>query len=37
VEKNIRIEEAHYLGEEDVVHIWPNLLAMNAIFVLTKI
>ena len=36
VEKNIRIEEAHYLGEKDVVHIWPNLLAMNAIFVLTK-
>jgi len=36
IEKNIRIEEAHYLGEKDVVHIWPNLLAMNAIFVLTK-
>jgi methionine biosynthesis protein MetW len=37
VEKNIRIEEAHYLGEKDVVHIWPTLLAMNAIFVLAKI
>ena len=36
IEKNIRIKEAHYLGEKDVVHIWPNLLAMNAIFVLTK-
>ena len=35
-EKNIRIVEAHYLGEKEVVHICPNLLAMNAIFVLTK-
>jgi methionine biosynthesis protein MetW len=36
VEKNIRIVEAHYLGEKKIVHLWPNLLALNAIFVLTK-
>jgi methionine biosynthesis protein MetW len=35
-EKNIRIVEAHYLGEKEIVHLWPNLLALNAIFVLTK-
>ena len=35
-EKNIRIIEAHYLGERRIVHFWPNLLALNAIFVLTK-
>ncbi len=35
-EKNIRILEAHYLGEKDIVRIWPNLLALNAIFVLTN-
>jgi methionine biosynthesis protein MetW len=35
-EKNIRIVEAHYLGEKEIVHFWPNLLASNAIFVLMK-
>ena len=35
-EKNIRIVEAHYLGEKKIVHLWPNLLALNAIFVLSK-
>ena len=35
-EKNIRIVEAHYLGEKETVHLWPNLLALNAIFVLTN-
>ncbi len=35
-EKNIRIVEAYYLGEKETVHLWPNLLAMNAIFILTK-
>jgi len=35
-EKNIWIVEAHYLGEKEIVHLWPNLLALNAIFVLTK-
>ena len=35
-EKNIRIEEAHYLGEKEIVRFLPNLLALNAIFVLMK-
>jgi methionine biosynthesis protein MetW len=35
-EKKILIEEAHYLGEKEIVHFWPNLLALNAIFVLMK-
>jgi methionine biosynthesis protein MetW len=35
-EKNIRIVEAHYLGEKEIVRFWPNLLALNAIFVLMK-
>jgi len=34
--KNIRIVEAHYLGEKEIVYCWPNLLALNAIFVLMK-
>jgi len=35
-EKNIRIVEARYLGERRIVNFWPNLLALNAIFVLAK-
>ncbi|HYA13228.1 MAG TPA: methionine biosynthesis protein MetW [Syntrophales bacterium] len=35
-EKDIRIVEVHYLGEKEIVYLWPNLLAMNAIFVLMK-
>ena len=35
-EKNILIVEVHYLREKEIVHLWPNLLAMNAIFVLMK-
>ena len=35
-EKNIRVMEAHYIKEKKVVHFWPNLLALNAIFVLAK-
>jgi len=35
-EKNVQIMEAHYLGERRIVHFWPNLLALNAIFVLAK-
>ncbi len=34
--KNIRIVEAHYLGEKTPVCFWPNLIALNAIFVLMK-
>jgi methionine biosynthesis protein MetW len=35
-EKNIRIVEAHYLGENEKIRFWPNLFASNAIFVLTR-
>lgn len=34
--KNIRIVEAHYLGEKTKVRFLPNLFALNAIFVLTN-
>lgn len=36
VEKNIRIVEAHFLGEKAMVRFLPNLFALNAIFVLTN-
>ena len=32
--KNIRIVDARYLGEKGEIHFWPNLLALNAVFVL---
>jgi methionine biosynthesis protein MetW len=32
--KNIRIVEAHYLGEKTIVRFLPNLFALNAVFVL---
>jgi len=35
-EKNLRVLEAHCLGREGSVKFWPNLLALNAIFVLIK-
>ena len=35
-EKNIRIMEAHYLGEKEIVRFRPNLFALNAVFVLTN-
>ncbi|MDD5155123.1 MAG: methionine biosynthesis protein MetW [Candidatus Omnitrophica bacterium] len=35
-QKGIRILEAHYLGEKRIVRLWPNLLALNAVFVITK-
>jgi len=34
-EKNIRIVSAHYLGEKKEIRFFSNLLALNAIFVLT--
>ena len=34
--KNIRIVEAHYLGEKTIVRFLPNMFALNAIFVLTN-
>jgi methionine biosynthesis protein MetW len=33
-EKKIRIVEAHFLGENDIVRFFPNLFALNAVFVL---
>jgi len=35
-EKRLRIVRAHFLGKEGPVTCWPNLLALNAVFVLTK-
>ncbi len=36
LKKNIHIEQACYLGKSKPVHILPNLLALNAVFVITK-
>lgn len=36
VERKIKILETHYLRSDKIVHIWPNLCAMNAIFVISK-
>lgn len=33
-EKKIRIVEAHFLGENDIVRFFPNFFALNAVFVL---
>ena len=35
-EKNLKVLEAHYLGKERTINLWPNLFALNAIFLLTK-
>ncbi len=35
-EKNLRIKEAHFLGEKGTITFWPNLFALNAIFLLEK-
>jgi methionine biosynthesis protein MetW len=35
-EKNLRVLEAHYLGKKKSVGLWPNLFALNAVFVVTK-
>jgi methionine biosynthesis protein MetW len=35
-EKNLKVLETHYLGKRDRIPFWPNLLALNAIFVVTK-
>jgi methionine biosynthesis protein MetW len=35
-EKNLKVLEAHYLGKKKSVGLWPNLFALNAIFVVTK-
>ena len=33
-EKNLKVLEAHYLGNERAISLWPNLFALSAIFVL---
>ncbi len=35
-EKKLKIVEAHYLGKKRGIHFWPNLFALNGIFVLSK-
>ena len=35
-EKNLKVKEAHYLGKKRSVTLWPNLFALNAIFVVKK-
>ena len=35
-EKDLRVQDAYYLGENRRVHLWPNLFALNAIFVVTS-
>ena len=35
-EKNLKVLEAHYLGKKRTITLWPNLFALNGIFVVTK-
>jgi len=35
-EKDLMVQDAYYLGENRRVHLWPNLFALNAIFVVTR-
>lgn len=37
LKQNINILETYYLGEKRLVRFWPNLFALNAIFVITKV
>ncbi len=34
--KNLKVREAHYLGKKRSIILWPNLFALNAIFVMMK-
>ncbi|MCX5909595.1 MAG: methionine biosynthesis protein MetW [Deltaproteobacteria bacterium] len=34
--KNLKVLEAHYLGDQKIIKVWPNLRALNAVFVLTR-
>jgi methionine biosynthesis protein MetW len=36
IERKIRILNTYYLGNDKIVHMWPNLFATNAIFVIAK-
>jgi methionine biosynthesis protein MetW len=35
-EKNLVLQEAHFLGRQREISLWPNLFALNVIFVLSK-
>ena len=35
-EKNLKVLEAHYFGDQKIIKVWPNLRALNAIFVVAK-
>ena len=35
-QKNFKIMEAHFLGKKGSITVWPNLFALNGIFVVTK-
>jgi len=35
-DKGIKILKSYYLGDKRLILLWPNLLALNAIFVLEK-
>jgi len=35
-EKDLMVQDAYYLGETGRVYLWPNLLALNAVFVVTR-
>ncbi|MBP8980350.1 MAG: methionine biosynthesis protein MetW [Syntrophobacterales bacterium] len=36
-EKRLRVISAHFLGKKGTVTCWPNLMALNAVFILTKV
>ena len=36
IERKTKILNTYYLGNDKIVHIWPNLFATNAIFVISK-
>lgn len=36
IERKIKILNTYYLGNDKIVHIWPNLFATNAIFIIEK-
>lgn len=35
-EKDFHIQKAHYLGEKKEINLWPNLFALNAIFLVVR-
>jgi methionine biosynthesis protein MetW len=35
-EKDLRVQDAYYLGKNGRLHLWPNLFALDAIFVVTR-